>query len=108
MTIQILKAITAGILAGIALFLVPFILLRILVILLIIRLIFRLFGSGRRWKYAGHHLYPAFARRWQHMSDEEKKTFIQKDCAKIYNSLYPNFKTAFAVADCFKKFPYLG
>ena len=40
--------------------------------------------------------------------DEEKKLFIQKDCAKLYNSLYANFKTEYVVADCFKKFPYLG
>jgi len=86
MTIQILKAITAGILAGIALFLVPFILLRILVILLIIRLIFRLFGGGRRWKRSGH-FYPAFARRWQHMSDDEKKSFREKMQNDFFNKM---------------------
>jgi hypothetical protein len=87
MTVQILKAITAGILAGVALFLVPFIILRVLVILLIIRLIFRLFVGGRRWKHAGHHFYPAFARRWQHMSDEEKKNFRDKMQNDFFNKM---------------------
>ena len=77
MTKQILKVIAAGILAGIALFLMPFILLRILAIFLIIRLIFRLMG-GRRHRKGGHHFYPAFARRWQHMNDDEKKSFREK------------------------------
>ena len=40
--------------------------------------------------------------------DEKKKLFIQKDCAKLYNRIYPNFKTESVVADCFKKFPYLA
>jgi hypothetical protein len=77
MTKQILKVIAAGILAGIALFLMPFMLLRILAIFLIIRIIFRLIGGPRRWK-GGHHFYPAFARRWQHMNDDEKKSFREK------------------------------
>ncbi len=78
MIIQTLKAIPAGILAGIAIFLIPFIIIRILIILLIIRLIFRLFGGGGRWRHGGHHFYPAFSRRWEHMSDEEKKSFRDK------------------------------
>lgn len=87
MTIQILKAITAGILAGIAIFLVPFIIIRILLVLVIIRLIFRLFGGGRRWKHAGHHFYPAFSRRWQHMNDEEKKEFRDKMQNDFFNKM---------------------
>jgi hypothetical protein len=86
MTIQILKAITAGILAGLAIFLVPFILLRILLILLIIRLIFRLFGRGGRWK-RGHHFYPAFSHRWEHMTDEEKKAFRDKMQSDFFNKM---------------------
>ena len=81
MTTQILKVIAAGILGGIALFLMPFIILRILVIFLIIRLIFRLVGGGRHhWRNGkwGNHFYPAFSRRWQDMSDEEKKSFREK------------------------------
>ena len=80
MTTQILKVIAAGILGGIALFLMPFIILRILVIFLIIRLIFRLVGGKRHWKNGMHarHFYPAFSRRWQHMSDEERKSFREK------------------------------
>ncbi len=81
MTTQILKVMAAGILGGIALFLMPFILLRVFFIFLIIRLIFRLASGGRRhWRGAawGHHFYPAFSRRWQHMNDEEKKSFREK------------------------------
>lgn len=78
MTNQILKAVAAGILGGIALFLVPFILIRILLILLIIRLIFRLFGGRRKWRHTDYPFHPAFARRWEKMSDEEKKSFRDK------------------------------
>lgn len=89
MTIQILKAIAAGILAGIAIFLVPFILLRILLVLLIIRLIFRLFGGGRHWRRGtwGHHFYPAFNRRWEHMTDEEKKAFRDRMQNDFFNKM---------------------
>lgn len=91
MIIQILKAVAAGILAGIlagiAIFLIPFIILRILIVLLIIRLIFRLFGGGRRWKHAGYHFYPAFARRWEHMTDEEKKAFRDKMQSDFFNKM---------------------
>ena len=81
MTTKILKVIAAGILGGIALFLMPFLLLRILIIVVIIRLIFRLVGGPRRhWKNGGwdHRFYPAFSRRWEHMSDAEKKSFREK------------------------------
>lgn len=78
MTKQILKAVAAGILAGVALFLMPFVLIRILAVFLIIRLIFRLVGGPRhRWKN-GNYFYPAFNRRWQHMTDDEKKSFRDK------------------------------
>jgi len=87
MTIQILKAITAGILAGIAIFLVPFIIIRVLIILLIIRLIFRLFGGGRRWRHGAHHFYPAFSRRWEHMTDEEKKVFRDRMQNDFFNKM---------------------
>ena len=87
MTIQILKAITAGILAGIAIFLMPFIIIRVLIILLIIRLIFRLFGGGRRWRRGGHHFYPAFSRRWEHMTDEEKKAFRDRMQNDFFNKM---------------------
>ena len=87
MTIQILKAVTAGILAGIAIFLMPFIIIRVLIILLIIRLIFRLFGGGRRWRRGGHHFYPAFSHRWEHMTDEEKKAFRDKMQNDFFNKM---------------------
>ena len=90
MTKQIFKVIAAGILAGIALFLMPFILLRLLVILLIARLILRLIG-GRRYRHRfgvwGNHFYPAFSRRWQHMSDEEKKAFREKMENDFFNKI---------------------
>ncbi|MES1214440.1 MAG: hypothetical protein ABUT20_02895 [Bacteroidota bacterium] len=89
MTKQILKVIAAGMLAGVALFLMPFLLIRILVIFLIIRVIFRLVGGGRHWKRGqhGHHFYPAFARRWQHMSEEEKKSFREKMENDFFNKM---------------------
>ncbi|MCW3118316.1 MAG: hypothetical protein JWM28_2398 [Chitinophagaceae bacterium] len=76
MTKQILRVVAAGMLAGLALFLMPFILLRILAIFLIARVIFRLVGP-RHWR-RGYHFYPAFARRWQYMNDDEKKSFRDK------------------------------
>ena len=89
MTKQILKVIAAGILAGIALFLMPFILLRIVAIFLIIRVMFRLLGGSRHWKarHGGHHFYPAFARRWQHMNDDEKKSFREKMENEFFNKM---------------------
>jgi len=90
MTTQILKVIAAGILGGIALFLMPFLLLRVLIILLIIRLIFGLVGGKRHyWKGAGWNdrFYPAFSRRWHHMTDEEKKTFRQKMENDFFNKM---------------------
>ena len=90
MTKQILKVIAAGILAGIALFLMPFILLRLLAIFLIVRLIFRLIGGKRfshRYGASGTHFYPAFSRRWQHMSDEEKKAFREKMENDFFNKI---------------------
>lgn len=87
MIIQILKMIAAGILAGIAIFLMPFIIIRVLIILLIIRVIFRLFDGRRRWKYAQHHFYPAFSRRWQLMSAEEKKAFRDKMENDFFNPM---------------------
>jgi hypothetical protein len=78
--IKITKAIAAGILAGFAIFLVPFIIIRVLIVLLIIRLIFRLMGGRRHW-HSGHRrrgFYFAFERRWEHMTEDEKKAFREK------------------------------
>ena len=86
MTIQILKAITAGLLAGLAIFLIPFILLRIVLVILIVRLIFRFFGKDRHWK-RDYHFYPAFPRRWEHMTDEEKKAFRDKMQNDFFNKM---------------------
>ena len=89
MTKELIKTIAAGMLAGIALFLMPFMLLRILAIFLIIRIIFRLTVGRRRWTngYGARHFYPAFARRWQHMSEEEKKSFREKMENDFFNKM---------------------
>lgn len=44
-------------------------------------------------------------RVWQYSEGEKLK--IQKDCTKLYNQVYPNFKTQFIEADFFRTFPYL-
>ncbi len=76
MTTQIFKTVFAGILAGIALFMLPFFLLRAAIFFLLIGAIFRLLGGGRHRRFG--RMNPAFANRFQHMSDEEKATFKQR------------------------------
>ena len=89
MTKQIIKVIAAGMLAGVALFLMPFMLIRLLAIFLIVRVIFRLLGGNRRqWKERhANHFYPAFARRWHHMNDEQKKSFREKMENDFFNKI---------------------
>ena len=89
MTKQIIKVIAAGMLAGVALFLMPFMLIRLLAIFLIVRVIFRLLGGNRRQWNERHanHFYPAFARRWHHMNDEEKKSFREKMENDFFNKM---------------------
>ena len=90
MITKIVKAIAAGILGGIALFLMQFILLRILAIFILIRLIFRITGSGpRHWRGgpAGSYFYPAFSRRWQHMNEEEKRSFRERMETEFFSKM---------------------
>jgi hypothetical protein len=70
---QILKTALAGILAGLALFILPFFLIRVFVFFLLIGAIFKLLGGRRR----GMHHY-AFANKFHHMSEEDRKTFMAK------------------------------
>lgn len=76
MTTQFLKTVFAGILAAFALFMLPFFLLRVFFFFCIIGAIFRLLGGRRRHRYGGMH--PAFAHRFQQMSDDEKAAFKQR------------------------------
>ncbi len=74
MITQVLKTILAGILAGVVLFMMPFIIIKVLIFFLLIKAIFRLMG-GRRHR---HHWRYAYAHKYQNMSEEERKAFIQK------------------------------
>ena len=80
MSNRIFKAIFVGILAGVAIFFAPFFLLRVLIVVLIIGLVFRAFGWRRRAWYRGYGFWhnPAYVQRWHSMSDEERKTFMEK------------------------------
>jgi hypothetical protein len=84
-TIQVLKAILTGIVMGAALFFIPFP-FRFFFIFFLILFTIRFFAWGRwrrrNWNddYHGYHHFwnPSYTRRWRNMSDEERKTFIQK------------------------------
>lgn len=83
-TIQILKAIAFGILAGAVLFFIPFP-FRFFFGFFLIFFIIRFFAWGRwgrgygRNNFGSHHFWnPSYTQRWQNMSEEERKTFIQK------------------------------
>src|SRR4051812_23894222 len=88
---EILKTVAAGILAGIALFMVPFFLFKVIVFFFLIKGIFRLLGGKRRWYGRGMHM--AYAHKYQNMSEEERKLFIEKygkGCCGWYSSCEPN------------------
>ena len=74
MTTQFFKTVLAGILAAVALFMLPFFLLRVFLFFAIIGIIFRLLG-GRRHRGFRHRMNPAFAARYQQMSEEEHAQF---------------------------------
>lgn len=83
-TTQILKAILIGIVAGAAFFFIPFP-FRFFFIFFFIFFIIRFFSWGRwgrgYWRNNPHGNYfwnPSYTQRWQNMSDEERKAFIQK------------------------------
>ena len=77
---SIVKTVLAGLLAGVALFMIPFFLIKILLFVLLVKAIFRLLGFRR----GGMH--PAFAHKFQNMTEEERTAFMQKfggRCAKF-------------------------
>ena len=93
MTKQIFKVVLAGILAGLAIFIMPFLLIKTVIFFLLIGAIFRLVsGRGGRWHRGGwgsgidpHKRY-AFAKRWQTMDTNERKSFMDKMEAEMFNS----------------------
>ena len=74
MTTQFFKTVFAGILAAVALFMLPFFLLRVFIFFAIIGLVFRLLG-GRRHHGFRHRMNPAFAERYNAMSEEERTQY---------------------------------
>lgn len=72
MTKQVLKTVLAGILAGLLIFMMPFLIIKVLIFFFLIKAIFRLMGGRRpHWRYAYIHKY-------QNMSEDERKAFMQK------------------------------
>ena len=91
-TTKILKAILLGIVAGAAIFFIPFpfrFLLGFFLIFFIIR-----FFAFRRWRdgygphnFGRHYFWnPSYTQRWHSMSDEERKAFIKKMEAELFNT----------------------
>lgn len=83
-TTQVLKSILIGAVIGAALFFIPFP-FRFFFIFFLIFFVFRFFAWGRwgrrGWNRGnnGYHFWnPSYSQRWQSMSDEERKAFIQK------------------------------
>jgi hypothetical protein len=83
-TIQVLKAILTGVIIGAALFFIPFP-FRFFFIFFLILFCIRFFAWGRwrrgYWNDHPYHNYfwnPSYTQRWRSMSEEERKTFIQK------------------------------
>jgi hypothetical protein len=83
-TTQVLKAILFGVVAGAAIFFIPFP-FRFFFGLFLIFFVIRFFTWGwwgRGYRYRNYHDYhfwnPSYTQRWQSMSDEERKAFIQK------------------------------
>ncbi len=92
MTKQILKVILAGILGGLAIFIMPFLIIKTVIFFLLIGAIFRLVGGrGGRWHQGGwgSGIDPqkryAFAKRWQSMDTNERKSFKDKMDTKMLN-----------------------
>ena len=76
MTKEFFKTVAAGILGGIVVFMIPFLLIKVIVFFLLIKAIFRLMGGKRRWHGRGMHY--AWAHKYQNMSEEERKVFVEK------------------------------
>ncbi len=89
MTKEIFKTVAAGILAGIVLFMIPFLLIKVIVFFLLIKAIFRLLGGRRRW----HGMHPAFAHKYQNMSEADRKAFMEKygkGCCNWHSTCEPS------------------
>lgn len=79
MTNQILRTVLAGILAGLALFMLPFFLLKVVIFFAILWAIGRLlWGGHRKWRHWNYGMHPAFAYKFQNMTEEEKKAWVEK------------------------------
>ena len=86
MTKEFFKTVAAGILAGVALFMIPFFVIKVIIFFLLIKAIFRLLGGGRKWR-------GAWAYKYNNMSEEERKVFMEKygrGCCSWHNSCSPN------------------
>ena len=91
-TTQILKAIAFGILAGAAIFFIPFT-FRFFFGFFLIFFIIRAF-TWKRWSreygrrnFGGHYFWnQSYTQRWQSMSEEERKTFIQKMESELFKT----------------------
>ena len=92
MTKQIFKVVLAGILGGLAIFIMPFLIIKTVIFFLLIGGIFRLVGGrGGPWHRGGwgtgidpQKRY-AFAKRWQSMDTNERKSFMDKMEAEMFN-----------------------
>lgn len=90
-TTQVLKAAAIGIITGAALFFFPFP-FRFLFIFFLIFFIVRFFVWSRyrngNWRHhQGFNFWnPSYTQRWQNMSDEERKAFINKMESELFTS----------------------
>ena len=86
-TTKVLKAILVGAVAGAAIFILPFP-FRFFIIFFFIFFIIRAFAWRRNyWKgnYNMHQFWnPSYTQRWQSMSDEERKAFMQKMESELF------------------------
>jgi hypothetical protein len=91
-TTQVLKAILTGAIIGAALFFIPFP-FRFFFIFFLVFFCIRFFAWGR-WKRSNWHDHPyrnyfwnpSYTQRWQNMSEEERKVFIQKMEAELFKT----------------------
>ena len=91
-TTQVLKAILFGVAVGAAIFFVPFP-FRFFFGFFLIFFIIRFFargrwgrGYGRRDLHGYHFWNPSYTQRWQSMSGEERKAFMQKMESELFKT----------------------